>query len=182
MSESINPHQYLDGADLLFDADQVHAAIMNIAHRLNDQFRNEAPVILSVMNGALYFTGQMLPHLNFPLELDYVHATRYQGDTVGHQVEWYVKPPKNVKGKNVLILDDILDEGVTLKAIVELCKDLGAKTVLTAVLLEKILKHKKPIQADYVGLTVEDRYIFGCGMDINGWWRNLPQIYALKAT
>lgn len=182
MDEKANPQKYLNGADLLFNADQVNTAINTIAIELNNHYKDESVVILSVMNGALYFTGQILPLLKFPLKTDYVHATRYSENTVGHIVKWFVEPPKSIRGKKVLILDDILDEGVTLHAIVQECMSLGALSVSTAVLLDKVLTHQKPIQADYVGLSVEDRYIFGCGMDIHGWWRNLPQIYAIKAT
>jgi hypoxanthine phosphoribosyltransferase len=132
------------------------------------------------MNGAIFFAGQLTPRLTFPLQLDYVHATRYQNGVEGKEVRWIVKPKATIKGKNVLILDDILDEGHTLKAIVDECRLLGAKQVKVAVLVEKELGKQKPVIADYVGITAPNRYIFGCGMDIHGWWRNLPAIYALK--
>ena len=131
------------------------------------------------MNGGLYLTGQLLPKLKFPLELDYVHATRYDV-MAGKSLKWLTKPKSSVKDKNILILDDILDEGITLKAIVDECIQLGAKQVNIAVLVDKMLDKEKPIEADHVGLTVPNRYIFGCGMDINGWWRNLPAIYAFN--
>jgi len=175
-----DPHQYLKGADLLFDQQQVADAISGIARRLNIDLKDASPVVLSVMTGATLFTGELTSQLNFPMELDYVHATRYQVGIEGKQVHWIVKPKPTVKGRTVLVLDDILDEGVTLKAIVDACYALEAKDVKVAVLADKVLDKEKPIPADYIGLSVPNRYVFGYGMDVYGWWRNLPAIYALK--
>lgn len=179
---SDSPHQYLDNAELLFSEQDVEKAVSSIAKRLNGDYASELPVVLSVMTGATVFTGQLIPMLTFPLELDYVQATRYQEGVEGKSLSWKMKPKPTIKNKSVLILDDILDEGITLKAIVDECMLLGAKKIKTAVLVEKELGISKPIQADYVGIKSPNRYIFGCGMDVYGWWRNLPAIYALKDT
>lgn len=176
----VDPHQYQQDAELLYSEQTVSEAISTVAAALNADYQKDCPTLLSVMNGAIFFTGQLTPRLTFPLILDYVHATRYQNGVEGKAVQWLVKPKATIKGENVLVLDDILDEGHTLKAIVDECYLLGAKQVKVAVLVEKDLNKQKPIMADYVGITVPDRYIFGCGMDIHGWWRNLPAIYALK--
>lgn len=182
MTESVDPYQYLNGAECIFSEDDVSLAIATIAAALNTDCKNEYPIVLSVMTGAVFFTGQLIPHLTFPLELDYVHASRYQKGVEGKEIKWLVKPGVEVKGRCVLIVDDILDEGITLKAIVDECYLLGAKLVKTAVLVEKKLGKSKPINADYVGLNAPNQYIFGCGMDVYGWWRNLPAIYVLKNT
>ena len=176
----VNPHQYKQDAELLYSEQDVSAAISEVATALNADYAKDLPIVLSVMNGAIFFAGQLTPRLTFPLQLDYVHATRYQDGIEGKEVCWVVKPKATIKGQNVLILDDILDEGHTLKAIVDECYLLGAKQVKVAVLVEKELGKQKPVKADYVGITAPNRYIFGCGMDIHGWWRNLPAIYALK--
>ena len=182
MTSSVNPQQYLKQAEIIYDEVAVNLAISSIANQLNQYYIEEMPLVLCVMSGAAYFTGQLLPQLNFPLELDYVQATRYEGDLQGKALKWIVRPKVTITKRSVLILDDILDEGLTLQAIIEECQFLGAKEIKSAVLVEKKLDISKPIQADYVGLTVPDRYVFGCGMDIHGWWRNLPVIYALKST
>ena len=178
-----NPFQYLEQAELIYSEQAVNQAISAIAEQLNRDYINqkEAPIVLCVMGGAVYFTGQLLPKLLFPLELDYVQASRYQGETEGKELKWLMRPKESIKNRNVLILDDILDEGITLIAILEQCKLLGAKDIKSAVLVEKQHNYKKPINADYVGLTVANHYVFGCGMDVYGWWRNLPAIYALKS-
>ena len=179
---TVNPLQYLDQAELIYSAQAVNQAISALAEQLNRDYINqkEAPIVLCVMGGAVFFTGQLLPQLKFPLELDYVQVSRYQGETQGKELKWLVRPKENIKNRNVLILDDILDEGFTLVAIIEQCMLIGANGIKSAVLVKKQHDYKKPIDADYVGLTVENHYVFGCGMDIYGWWRNLPAIYALK--
>ncbi len=182
MTDLVNPQQYLQQAEIIYDEVAVNQAISSIAIQLNQYYIEKMPLVLCVMSGAAYFTGQLLPQLKFPLELDYVQATRYQGDLQGKTLKWIVKPKETIKNRSVLILDDILDEGITLQKIIEECHLFGAKEIKSAVLIEKKLSLSKPIQADYVGLTVPNRYVFGCGMDIHGWWRNLPVIYALKST
>ena len=175
----LNPSQNLQNASIICSELDVIKAINTLADSLNKDFLNNSPIVLCVMSGGLYFTGQLLPKLKFSLELDYVHATRYDGLT-GNSLKWLARPKSSVKDRNILILDDILDEGITLKAIVDECLQLGANQISTAVLVDKILDKVKPINADYVGLTVPNQYVFGCGMDINGWWRNLPAVYALN--
>ena len=174
-----DPIDYLKQAELIHSEQAVAKAISLVAAKLNQDYANKQPVVLCVMTGAVFFTGQLLPKLLFPLTFNYIHATRYHGELSGNIIKWIVKPTDEVKGRDVLILDDILDEGITLKAIVDACYLLGAKDVKTAVLANKIINNSKPITADYVELTLPDRYVFGCGMDVNYWWRNLPAIYAL---
>lgn len=177
-----DPFQYLKQAEIIHSALDVATAVTTVATKLNIDYQDKQPIVLSVMHGALFFAGQLLPQLTFALELNYVHATRYQGEDFGSQIKWLVQPTEQVKNRNVLILDDILDQGITLKAIADQCIYLGANDVKIAVLAEKILSESKPITADYVELTLPNRYVFGCGMDIHNWWRNLPAIYALNGT
>jgi hypoxanthine phosphoribosyltransferase len=174
------PKDYLSHADLILTAAQINEAVSIMAQSITNDIGGDSPLVLCVMGGGVVFTGQLLPQLVFPLEFDYVQASRYHNQTEGQQLVWKVMPRENVKDRTVLVLDDILDEGHTLAAIKEKCLALGAKKVVVAVLVEKVLNKQKPITADYVGLQVPDRYVFGCGMDVYGWWRNLPAIYALK--
>lgn len=175
-----NPQQYLDMAELLIGEAEVRVAIGDMANHIARDLGDSNPLVMCVMGGGVVFTGQLLPQLNFPLAFDYVQATRYRDRTEGSYLVWKVMPGENVRGRTVLLLDDILDEGVTLDSIKQACLQQGAKRVVIAVLVEKELNRPKPVSADYVGLRVPDRYVFGCGMDIYGWWRNLPAIYALK--
>ena len=170
----------LDEADLICPAATVSAAVDRLATEISARLADTNPLVLTVMTGGIFFAGQLLPRLAFPLECDYLHATRYRNTTQGHDIEWIAEPRTPVAGRTVLLLDDILDEGITLAAIKQRLLAQGAKECLTAVLTEKQLGHAKPISADFVGLILPDRYVFGCGMDVRGAWRNLPAIYALQ--
>jgi len=129
------------------------------------------------------FAGQLLPLLHFPLDLDYVHTSRYGTGTAGGALEWRMAPPEAaVRGRAVLLLDDILDGGTTLLAIRERMLQQGATQVLSAVLVEKVRARGKSASADFVGLRIPDRFVFGCGMDAKGYWRNLPELRAMKRT
>ena len=175
-----NPQQLLKNADLIYSKVEVDVAISRLAKQISQDIQDQSPLVITVMNGGLYFAGQLLPQLQFPLETDYLQASRYNGETIGQDVKWGKAPTEKLKGRIVLLLDDILDEGHTLVAIRDKCLALGAVDVKIAVLTEKTLVQSKPIQADYVGLTLPNRYVFGCGMDVYGWWRNLPEIRALE--
>ncbi|MBU1222915.1 MAG: hypoxanthine-guanine phosphoribosyltransferase [Gammaproteobacteria bacterium] len=172
--------QLLDNAECVASADTVQAVINRLAGDISHTLAGEFPLVLAVMGGAVVFAGQLLTRLNFPLEFDYLHVTRYRGTTQGGEMEWRVLPGQNVVGRNVLVLDDILDEGETLAAIRDKLLHMGATRVWSAVLTNKDNGLAKPIQADFVGMDVPNRYVFGCGMDAYGLWRNLPAIYALK--
>jgi len=138
------------------------------------------PVVLVVMHGGIYLAGQILPLLDFPLSVDYVHVTRYGDTTTGGALKWKAEPSEPVRDRTVLVLDDILDVGNTLVAVREWLLAAGAKSVYCAVLTEKETGVPKPIRPDFAGLKLPNRYVFGCGMDVAGAWRNLPAIHAMR--
>ena len=170
----------LAAADLVCAADVVEAAIARMAEELTAAVGNAYPLMLAVMGGAVFFAGQLLPRLAFPLDFDYLHVTRYRERKEGGELDWRVEPHLALAGRTVVVLDDILDEGHTMAAIRERVLAAGAQRFLAAVLCEKDLGRSKPIRADFTGVTVPDRYVFGCGMDVHGMWRNLPAIYAVR--
>jgi len=170
----------LETAELMVSAEEVSAAVTRLAREISGALGGSSPLVLCVMRGAVVFAGQLLPQLKFPLELDYVDLTRYGNATRGGEIAWRVTPATPVAGRTVLVLDDILDEGDTLAALRENLLAAGARRVCFAVLTEKNTGRAKPLRADFVGLRLPDRYVFGCGMDVGGAWRNLPEIYALK--
>lgn len=179
MIDAMQANKILAEARQIYTASEVSAAIKNLAVQISAQLKDEHPMVLSVMGGAVFFSGHLLPLLNFPLEFEAIHISRYGGATSGGKTEWRVMPKEPIAGRTILVLDDILDEGHTLKAIHDKMFELGAKRVVSAVLVEKDIGRAKPIRADFVGLTVPNEYVFGCGMDVYGAWRNLPAIYAL---
>ena len=171
---------FLRNSELIAGADQVDAAVRRVAAEIEAKLGGSYPLVLAVMGGAVVFAGQLLPMLRFPLDFDYVHASRYGAATRGAGIEWRVSPPSLAKGRAVLVVDDILDHGETMAAIRARLLELGAQSVQCAVLVDKVLAVKKPIRPDFVGLTIPDRFVFGCGMDAKGFWRNLPEIRAMK--
>lgn len=176
----LEAQQLLDHAECIVSEEAVQAVLDRLADEIARTLAHEFPLVLPVMGGAVVFAGQLLPRLRFPLEFDYLHVTRYHGKTQGGEMEWRVLPGQNVAGRSVLVLDDILDQGDTLAAVRHKLLDMGATRVWSAVLTNKDNGLAKPIRADFVGLDVPDRYVFGCGMDAYGLWRNLPAIYALN--
>lgn len=170
----------LNEAELLYGRREIEVAVDRVAAGVTDVMADRFPLVLPVMGGAVVFAGWLLPRLGFPLELDYLHATRYGDAVAGGGVDWRALPKKEISARSILLLDDILDEGITLAAIRQKLIDMGAAEVRIAVLVEKDLGREKPVRADFVGLRVPNRFVFGMGMDAQGLWRNLPAIYAMK--
>jgi hypoxanthine phosphoribosyltransferase len=174
----------IKNAEEIFDAATVKDAVRKVADTLNERFGNPDdqafPLVLGVMGGAVVFTGQLLTQLDFPLEFDYIHVTRYGDDDKGGQVVWKVIPRSNVEGRTIIVVDDILDEGETLAHVKQRLLDMGAAEVILAVFADKDLKRAKPVQADIVGLTIPNKFVVGFGMDAYGYWRNLPGLWAIR--
>jgi len=173
----------LNSAELIYNADQIQQAIDQLAQKINQQLADtvEPVIVLPVMNGGLILSGQLITRLSFPIEIDYCHATRYRNDMSGRDLHWKVKPQNSLTNRIVLVIDDIFDEGHTLKSVIDFCASSEALQVYSAVLIEK--NHPRPkaaMQCDFSSLTVEDRYVFGFGMDYKGYHRNLNAIYAVN--
>lgn len=170
-----------ENSRLIYQYSQISSALDALAETMNDRLVDSHPLVLCVMQGGLIFSGQLIPRLNCQLEIDYIHATRYQNNTMGAEICWKAEPVSSLKGRTILILDDILDKGITLQAVIQYCRAHGARQIFSAVLLRKIHAHiEQPVQADFVALEVEDNYVFGFGMDYQGQYRQLDGIYALQ--
>lgn len=167
-------------ADMIHDARAVEDAIERMAVEITADLSGANPVLLTVMTGGIVPAVWLSTRLQFPHQIDYVHATRYVGETKGGRLEWRARPRIDLAGRSVLIVDDILDEGITLAAVAEYCREDGAADVRVAVLVRKLHERNlADMKPDYLGLDVPDRYVFGCGMDYQEYYRNLPAIYAL---
>lgn len=169
-------------ADVLVTEADVTAAIARMAVDITERLGASNPVVLTIMNGGIILAGQLLTKLHFPLEVDYLHASRYGQEVSGDNLKWIVRPRMELAGRTVLLLDDILDEGVTLAAVAEYCRQQGCQAVFSAVLVEKLhLRKVVPgLRADFSALEVGDRFLFGYGLDYKGYWRNAPGIYAVR--
>ncbi len=168
-------------AELVCPAEEIQAAVERVAREITASLQDEFPMVLAIMGGAVIFTGQLLPLLAFPLEFSAIEVTRYANTTAGRDLTWRLAPKDDVRGRTVLVIDDILDEGITLAAVRDALLAMGAGRVLAAVFADKDIGRGKPIAADFVGVRLPDRYVFGYGMDAYGLWRNLPAVYALEA-
>ncbi|MFV1972209.1 MAG: hypoxanthine-guanine phosphoribosyltransferase [Thiohalobacterales bacterium] len=170
-----------DRAEQLYGPDEISTALDHMAKTITAELANTMPVVLCNLTGAILPTGHLLTRLDFPLEIDHLHVTRYRGDTTGgDRIDWLGKPRILLTGRTVLLIDDILDEGHTLNAVIDYCRKEGAERVYSAVLVKKHHERGLPVVADCIGLEVDDRYVFGFGMDYKGWFRNLNGIYAVN--
>lgn len=161
---------------------EIQHAIRQVAGKLNEQFcsMTEPVLMLTVMNGGMVFAGHLIPQLRFPLTCDYLHVSRYGSETKGQPLRWLARPTSSLAGKRVVVIDDILDQGITCLAIKEFCKAQGALQVSLVVLVAKPVQCRSvDIVADIVGLPIADEFVFGVGMDYAGLYRNLPGLYAL---
>jgi hypoxanthine phosphoribosyltransferase len=174
--------QNIPRSEEVVPAAEVQAALERMAGEITERLAGRNPLVITVMNGGLVFAGQLLPKLPFALEVSYVHVRRYGRESRGGELVWIAGPHESVTGRTVLLLDDILDEGQTLLAIRSRFLELGAGEVLLAALAVKIRKDPPRVVADFTGIRVPDRFVFGFGMDIGGSWRNLPSIRALAET
>lgn len=169
-------------AELLHSEAAVRAATDRMAAAIRARFENLNPLLLCVMTGGVMTTTWLAERLDFPLQLDYVHVTRYAGDTRGRdEAAWLAKPRIPLAGRHVLLVDDIYDEGITLRRLVDHCRAEGAAAAASAVLVRKRHdRNRGGVTPDFVGLEVDDRYVFGCGLDYKNYLRNLPAIYAVN--
>lgn len=164
-------------AELLVGPEAMDQAIEHLAGAITARLAGLDPLVLCVLSGGVIATGLLLPRLPFQLRLDYVHATRYREGTRGGELHWRYRPSDRIRGEQVLVVDDILDEGITLDAVVQACIEDGAVGVHTAVLVAKRRAHRR--EADFVGVEVADRYLFGYGLDYKGYFRNAAGIFAV---
>jgi hypoxanthine phosphoribosyltransferase len=168
-------------SERVHDREVLEAALARMGAALTRELADERALVLTVMNGGLFCAAALTLRVRADIEFDYVHATRYGDATVGTEIHWRHRPTTPLAGRVVLLIDDILDEGYTLKALRDYCLAEGARRVLVAVLCVKRHHRRVPgIAADFFGVEVPDRYVFGYGLDCAGRGRNLPAIYALR--
>ncbi len=182
MTDFANIEALFAKAYLLHSQEEINAATNKMAVEIHEKLRHTKPVMLCVMNGALIFMGHLLTHLNFPLQTDYIHVSRYQGEILGRDLRWIAEPSISLKGRTVVLVEEILDTGMTLAAVRNYCINHFAKEVYTAVLIDK--NHPREPggvdKADFTGMYVEDKFLIGYGLDYQGFYRNLPGIYAVE--
>lgn len=172
----------LHSATCLHSFAEINDALDRMAEEITKRLKDKNPLVLCVMTGALITTAHLVTRLHFPLQMDYIHVTRYQGTTRGGDLHWLVEPRNELKGRTVLIVDDIMDGGLTLAAILDYCKQAGAHSIYSAVMVSKKRVREPGVhfEPDFVGLVTEDKYLFGFGLDYEEYLRNIPGIYAVS--
>ncbi|BBA37214.1 phosphoribosyltransferase [Methylocaldum marinum] len=180
MNKSEEIERVLAEADCLFRESEIEATLDRMAAEITMLVGDKTPLLISVLNGGIIPTAMLALRLRFPLEMDSIKAGRYQGETSGSEIRWLLKPTIPLRGRTVLIIDDVLDEGITLAEIRKYCLEEGAEAVYTAVVVDKKLNKEKPCRADFIGVEAENRYLFGFGMDYKSFLRNWPGIFACK--
>ncbi len=177
---SVDVLQVGEHSDMLVSAAGVQRALDAFAARIAADLAAANPLLICVMNGGLFTTSELARRLAFPLQMDYLQVSRYGAAVQGSQLKWLSRPQTPLIGRTVLLTDDILDRGETLAAVCAWCREAGAARVLSAVLVDKQVATQRAVRADYVAITCPDRYLYGCGMDYRGYWRNLPAIYGVR--
>ena len=171
-----------DNAVCLYSEAEIEKAIDRIAKEMGEILHDQNPLFLSVMNGAVIFTGKLMTRLGFPLQMDYVHATRYRGEMHGRDLHWLSVPTIPLENRVVVVMEDVLDSGLTLAAVMDYCIQQNAKKVYSAALVDK--NHPRDVdgvkKADFTGIAVEDKFLIGYGLDYKEYFRNLPGIYAVE--
>ncbi|MCF6775980.1 hypoxanthine-guanine phosphoribosyltransferase [Thiotrichales bacterium 19X7-9] len=168
-----------DAKEIVSEA-RLMQAFDQMAEAITLDLKDKEPLFLCVMNGGFMMAAEVLKRLKFPLKMHYIHATRYNDTCFGSQIEWIQRPPKEIEDREVVLLDDILDGGITLAEIKKHCLAQGAKKVHTAVMLDKKTNREDEglKSADFIGLEIPDEYVFGFGLDYHGYLRNIPGIFA----
>ncbi|MEY6431604.1 hypoxanthine-guanine phosphoribosyltransferase [Thioalkalicoccus limnaeus] len=166
-------------AECLVTGEEMDRALDRLATEVTAALADQDPLVLCVMTGGIIAAGQLLPRLDFPLRLDYAHATRYLGATSGGILEWRHRPSDAIRGQHLLLVDDILDEGITLHTLIEACREDGAASVRSLVLVEKERERPVSCRADFVGVRLPNRYLYGYGLDYKHYFRNARGIYAV---
>lgn len=172
----------LKNAECLYSFAEINQALDRMASEITHKLEDSNPLVLCVMSGALITMGHLLTRLHFPLEIDYIHATRYRGTNRGGDLHWLVEPRRELKDRTIIVIDDIMDGGLTLAAIIDYCKQFNAKAIYTAVMVSKNRTREPGVnfEPDFVGVKTEDRYLFGFGLDYEEYLRNVPGIYAVN--
>lgn len=171
----------LEAAECLYSATEINQALDKMGAEITQKLQDTNPLILCVMSGAMIPAGHLLTRLHFPLEVGYLHVTRYRGTNRGGDLHWLVEPRQDLKDRTILVIDDIMDGGLTLSAIIDYCKQAKCLNVYTAVMVSKKREREPGVnfEPDFVGVETEDKYLFGFGLDYNEYLRNVPGIYAV---
>jgi len=165
--------------EIMIPASDIKEAIWKIADKLNEDLKDKNPLMVCILNGSFMFSADLLKLIKFPCQISFVKLSSYQGTSSCGHVKELIGINEDLSGRTVLLLEDIVDSGITVKNCICQVKNTGAKEVLVATLLFKPNALKEDIKLDYIGLEIPNDFIVGYGLDYNGYGRNLPDIYKI---
>jgi hypoxanthine phosphoribosyltransferase len=167
-------------ASLVYSAAEIDAIVERMATEIAADLAAQNPIVIPILIGGAFTAVRLTAHFEFPYDVDSVRVARFGPGRFGGKLHWYAKPCLDLNGRDVLIIDDVLERGYTLRAVEHELRRMNAASIRTAVLFRKQLDPALERPAvDYVGADAPDRYLFGCGMDLDGRWRGLPALYAI---
>lgn len=168
--------------DILISAARIQQRIGELAQEIAADYQGQPVTIIGVLTGSLIFLADLVRHLDLPLRIGLIQASSYRGART-NPGELHVSPEllPDVRGRQVLLLDDILDTGQTLGHLVQHLRGLGTTSVRVGVLLRKLGRQKVPLEPDYFGFEIPDAFVVGYGLDYNDEYRHLPYIAVLPA-
>jgi len=164
---------------LSIPASELKKAIWQIAEKINRDLKDKNPLMVCILNGSFMFSADLMKLIEFPCQISFVKFASYEGMGSTGKVKQLIGFNEELKGRTIVLLEDIVDTGITIENSIQQLKDLGAKDVHVATLLFKPEAYKKDLQLDYIGLEIPNEFIVGYGLDYNGFGRNLPDIYSV---
>jgi adenylate kinase len=161
-------------------ADEIQEAIRKVAEKIKDQYFGKRPIFIGVLNGCFYFAADLLKSIDFDCEISFVKVASYQGTQSTGSVRQLLGMDQKVNGRHVIILEDIVDTGNTVEAVIENLQHLNPASIAIATFLFKEDVYEKEIPIDYVALKIEPEFVVGFGLDYDGLGRNLNDLYVLS--
>lgn len=166
---------------VLFDRHEIEVTVRRLASEISQDYRNQSPLLLGVLRGSFIFLADLIRHLDFPLEVDFIGLSSYGGSTQTSGKIRVVKELETpVRGRNVLVVEDIVDTGLTTAFLLKYLKKRKPASVKLCTLTDKPARRNVPVNIDYLGFTVPNKFLIGYGLDANQKFRNLPDICYLE--
>ncbi|ANY66487.1 hypoxanthine phosphoribosyltransferase [Paenibacillus algorifonticola] len=170
-----------DIQEVLYDAEQIQAKVREMGEKLSQDFEGRDPLVICILKGAIIFMSDLIKEMTIPLEIDFMAVSSYGQSTKSSGVVKIIKDlDVSVEGRDVLIVEDIIDSGLTLSYLIDVLERRNSKSVTVATLFDKPARRTVDLEADYTGFTLPDEFVVGYGLDFAERYRNLPFIGVLK--
>lgn len=170
-----------DMQEILFSAERLRTRVSELAAEINRDYAGKAPIIVGILRGSVMFMADLVREINLPVTLEFMSVSSYgAGTSSSGQVKIRLDLDTDICGRDVILVEDILDSGNTLSRLVRTLKERDPASLKICVLLDKPARHEQDIAADYLGFSIPDAFVVGYGLDFDQRYRNLPYIGILK--